>query len=89
MPPRNNIVMIKRKNPKKVFLPNGRVFYAKYKRVDRDALPPNIRIMRRYKQRATPKGKRCRRPARQRGRGFKFFLKKQQILGKKHLKIKQ
>ena len=89
MPPRNNIVMIKRKNPKKVVLPNGRVFYAKYKRVDRDALPPNIRIMRRYKQRAAPKGKRRRTPARQRGRGFKFFFKKQQILGKKHLKTKQ
>ena len=63
MPPRNNIVMIKRENPKRVVLPNGRVFYAKYKRVDRDALPPNIQIMRRYKQRAAPKGKRRRRPA--------------------------
>ena len=74
MPPRNNIVMIKRENPKRVVLPNGRIFYAKYKRVDKDALPPNIRIMRRYKQRAAPKGKRRRRRVGQRGRGFKSFF---------------
>ena len=85
MPPRNNIVMIKRENPKRVVLPNGRVFYAKYKRVDRDALPPNIQIMRRYKQRPAPKGKRRRRPARQRGRGFKSFFKKAANLGKKSI----
>ena len=88
MPPRNNIVMIKRENPKRVELPNGRVFYAKYKRVDRDALPPNIRIMRRYKQRAAPKGKRRRRRAGQRGRGFKSFLKKAANFGKKAFKNK-
>ena len=88
MPPRNNIAMIKRENPKRVELPNGRVFYAKYKRVDRDALPPNIRIMRRYKQRAAPKGKRRRRRAGQRGRGFKSFLKKAANFGKKAFKNK-
>ena len=89
MPPRNNIVMIKRENPKRVVLPNGRTFYAKYKRVDRDALPPNIQIMRRYKQRAAPKGKRRRRrAAQQRGRGFKSFFKKAVNLGKKAFKNK-
>ena len=88
MPPRNNIVMIKRENPKRVELPNGRVFYAKYKRVDRKALPPNIRIMRRYKQRTAPKGKRRRRRAEQRGRGFKSFLKKAANFGKKAFKNK-
>ena len=89
MPPRNNIVMIKRENPKRVVLPNGRIFYAKYKRVDRDALPPNIQIMRRYKQRAAPKGKRWRRrAARQRGRGFKSFFKKAANFGKKAFKNK-
>ena len=88
MPPRNNIVMIKRENPKRVVLPNGRVFYAKYKKVDRDALPPNIQIMRRYKQRAAPKGKRRRRRAGQRGRGFKSFLKKAANFGKKAFKNK-
>ena len=78
MPPRNNIVMIKRQNPKRVDLPNGRTFYAKYKRVDRDALPPNIQIRRRYKQRAAPRGRRRRRRAanQQGGRGFKSFFKK-------------
>ena len=88
MPPRNNIVMIKRENPKRVELPNGRIFYAKYKRVDRDALPPNIQIMRRYKQRAAPKGKRRRRRVGQRGRGFKSFLKKAANFGKKAFKNK-
>ena len=90
MPPRNNIVMIKRQHPKKVVLPNGRVFYAKYKRVDQDALPPNIQIMRRYKQRAAPKGKRRKRRvvSRQRGRGFKSFFKKAANFGKKAFKNK-
>ena len=81
--------MIKRENPKRVVLPNGRTFYAKYKRVDRDTLPPNIQIMRRYKQRAAPKGKRRRtRAAQQRGRGFKSFFKKAVNLGKKAFKNK-
>ena len=67
---RNNIVMIKRETPKRVTLPNGRTFYAKYKRVTRDALPANIQIRRRYRQRAAPRGRRRRRPAQQGGRGF-------------------
>ena len=79
--------MIKRQNPKRVVLPNGRVFYAKYERVDKDALPPNIQIMRRYKRRAAPKGKR-RKPPQQRGRGFKSFFKKATNLGKKAFKNK-
>ena len=88
MPPRNNIVMIKRENPKRVVLPNGRVFYAKYKRVDRDALPPNVHIMRRYKKRAAPKGKRRQKRGGQRGRGFKSFFKKAANFGKKAFKNK-
>ena len=88
MPPRNNIVMIKRQKPKRVELPDGRVFYAKYKRVDKDALPPNVQIMRRYKRRATPKGKRRRRRNSQRGRGFKSFMKKAVNFGKKAFKNK-
>ena len=90
MPPRNNIVMIKRQNPKRVDLPNGRTFYAKYKRVDRDALPPNIQIRRRYKQRAAPRGRRKRRRAanQQGGRGFKSFFKKAVNFGKKAFKSK-
>lgn len=41
---RNNILMVKRQTPKRVESPNGRVFYAKYKRVDKNGLPASIRI---------------------------------------------
>ena len=88
MPPRNNIVMIKKQNPKRVELPNGRTFYAKYKRVDRDALPPNIQIRRRYKQRAAPRGSKRRRRPQQGGRGFKSFFKKATNFVKKAFKNK-
>ena len=88
MPPRNNIVMIKRENPKRVELPNGRIFYAKYKRVSRENLPQNIRIRRRYKQRAAPRGRRRRGANIQRGRGFKSFFKKAANFGKKAFKNK-
>ena len=79
MPPRDNIVLIKRKNPKRVELPNGRVFYAKYQRVGRDALPGNVRIRRRYRKR---------RRGVQSGRGFKSFFKKAYKFGKKALNNK-
>ena len=46
---RNNVVMVKRDVPKKVTLPNGRVFYAKYKRVTTQSLPAGLRIARTYK----------------------------------------
>ena len=84
MAPRDNIVLIKRKNPKKVTLPNGRVFYAKYQRVGRDALPGNVRIKRKYKKRVAYSGKR----RVQRGRGFKSFFKKAYKFGKKALNNK-
>ena len=64
------------------------MFFIQNIRVDRDPLPPNIRIMRRYKQRAAPKGKRRWRRAGQRGRGFKSFFKKAANFGKKALKNK-
>ena len=80
---RNRIVMIKRANPKKVTLPNGRTFYARYKRVTRDALPANVHLVRPYKQRAAPKGSRRRRAIGQRGRGFKSFFKKGLSFAKK------
>ena len=41
-----------------------------------DELPANVRIRRRYKQRAAPRGNRRRRPRQQGGRGFKSFFKK-------------
>ena len=81
MPPRDNIVLIKRENPKRVQLPNGRVFYAKYKRVGRSLLPGNVRIQR---KRRAPRGRRNR----QRGRGFKSFFKKALKFGKKALNNK-
>ena len=54
---RNNIVMVKRDVPKKVTLPNDRVFYAKYKRVTTQSLPAGVRIARTYK-RQPAKGRR-------------------------------
>ena len=69
---RNRIIMVKRQNPKRVTLPNGRTFYAKYKRTTRAELPANVHLQRAYKQRAAPKGRRRRRVAvGQPGRGFK------------------
>ena len=68
--------MIKRQNPKRVTLPNGRTFYMKYKRMTRAELPANVHLQRPYRQRAAPKGRRRRRAAiRQRGRGFKSAFK--------------
>ena len=100
MPPRNRIIMIKRERPKRVTLPDGRTFLARYRRATRDDLPPNINLPRVYKQRAAPKGKRrknrrlipyrerqraaLRRRA-QRGRGIGSILKKGFKLGKKAL----
>ena len=88
MPPCNNIVMVKRQNPKRVVLPNGRTFYAKYKRADRDSLPANVTIRRRYKQRAAPRERRRRVRGQQGGRGLKSFFKKAANFGKKALQNK-
>ena len=101
MPPRNRIIMIKRARPKRVTLPNGRTFLARYKRATRANLPANISLSRIYKERAAPKGKRrkrrvisyrerqrqaLRRRARaQRGRGIESFFKKTYKLGKRAL----
>ena len=60
--------------PKRVTLPNGRTFVARYKRISRDDLPLNIRMRRTYRQRAAPRGRRRRR--RQRGQGIFSFIKK-------------
>ena len=42
--------MMKLATPKRVMLPNGRTFVARYKRIPRAHLPPNI-IMRRHRRR--------------------------------------
>ena len=56
----SRIIMVKRDVPKKVILPNGRNFLARYKRTTRAHLPANIHLARPYKQCAAPKGKRRR-----------------------------
>ena len=82
MPPRNRIIMIKRRTSKRVTLPDGRTFLARYKRATRNDLPRNINLIRPYKQRAAPKGRRRRR-INQRGRGFGSTLKKAVNFSKK------
>ena len=66
--------MRKHDTPKRVTLPNGSVFCAKYKRVKRSELLPNIILRRNYRQRAAPRVRR-RRVAHQ-GRGIFSTLKK-------------
>ena len=48
---RNNIVLLKRDSPHNVTLPNGRTFYAKYRRVTKEYLPGSTKIARTYKGR--------------------------------------
>ena len=60
--------------PKRVTLANGRTFVARYKRIPRDQLPPNIVMRRTYTQRAAPRGRRRRRA--QQGQGIFDFVKK-------------
>ena len=73
---RDRIIMVKRQNPKRVTLPNSKIFYAKYKRATRAELPANVHLQRAYRQRAAPKGRRRRRRAvGQHGRGFKSAFK--------------
>ena len=74
---KNNYVMRRLDTPKKVTLANGKTFYAKYQRVPRCQLPPNVTMKRIYKRRAAPKGRRGR-PVRkkQRDKGFLSSFKK-------------
>ena len=69
---KRNYAMMKLNVPKRVSLPNGRTFVARYKRIPRSELPPNIVMRRTYTQRAAPRGRR----RRQRGRGIFDFVKK-------------
>ena len=66
--------MVKRQNPKRVTVPNGRTFYARTERATRADLPANVRLERPKRQRAAPRGQRWR--VRQGGRGFKNAFKK-------------
>ena len=49
---RDRIIIVRRANPKRVTLPNGRSFLARYRRATRVELPANVRLNRPYKQRA-------------------------------------
>ena len=53
-----------------VFLRNGRIFVARYKRVTRAHLPGNIRLRRPHPQRAAPQGRRCWQIVDKQGCGF-------------------
>ena len=63
---KENYAMKKLDVPKRVVLPNGRTFFALYKRIKREELPPEIIMRRTYRQRAAPRGRR----RRQQGRGI-------------------
>ena len=49
---KKNYAMVKLATPKRVTLPNGRTFIARYKRIKRSELPLHIVIRRTYTQRA-------------------------------------
>ena len=53
---KRNYAMMKLNVPKWIVLPNGRTFVARYKRVSRAELPPNIVMHRTYRLRAAPRG---------------------------------
>ena len=72
---KENYEMKKLDVPKRVTLPNGRTFFARYKRIKREELPPEIIMRRTYRQRAAPRGRRRRRRAQQ-GRGIVESAKK-------------
>ena len=78
--------MVKRQKPKRVTLPNGRTFLARYRHATRTELLANVRLERPYKQRAAPKGRRQR--VKQGGRGFKSAFKKAFNFAKKISKNK-
>ena len=77
---KNRIVMVKRDESKLVRLPNGRTFYAWYKRTKRANLPAIIRLERVHRQRAVQRGRRQWQPrqvavANQQGQGIGNFFR--------------
>ena len=65
--------MMKLNVPQRVTLPNGRTFVARYKRIPRHQLPPNIVMRRTYTQSAALSGRRHGRA--QQGQGIFDFIK--------------
>ena len=59
--PRNNILLKRLPAPKRLQLPNGRVFFAKYQRFGRDKLPERVKIRRTYVRKIGPRRQRIRR----------------------------
>ena len=78
--------MVRRQNPKRVTLTNGRTYLARYRRATRTELPANVRLERPYRQRAAPRGRRRR--FRKDRRGFKSAFKKAFNFSKKISKNK-
>ena len=68
--------MVKLNVSKRVTLQNGRTFVARYKRISRDQLPPNIVMRRTYRQRTVSRGCTRRVRAVQQGQGIFDFVKK-------------
>ena len=59
MPLRNNILLKTFAQPKRVTLPNGRTFLARYERVNRVTLyPKNVKIKRTYTRKIGPRRQR-------------------------------
>ena len=71
---KENYLMRKLAVPKRVTLPNGRTFFARYERIKRQDLPGNIQMCRTYRQRAAPRNRRRRAP--QQGRGLSQLQQK-------------
>ena len=68
---KKNYATKKLTTPKRVTLPNGRIFVTRYKRIKRSELPPNIFMRRTY--RAAVGRRRVRR---QQGQGIFYFVRK-------------
>ena len=69
---KKNYAMKKLDVPKRVTLPNGRTFIARYRRIKRSELPNNIHLRRTYTPRAAPRNRR----RRQRGQRIFSTVKK-------------
>ena len=68
MPLRNNILLRRLAQPRRVTLSNGRTFLARYKRVNRASLyPTNVRIERTYRRKIGPRRQRKPRKKQQEG----------------------
>ena len=71
MPLRNNILLRRLAQPRRVTLPNGRIFLARYEPVNRASLyPTNVRIKRTYRRKIGPRRQRKLRKKQQEGSGY-------------------